>query len=136
VLHSASCERVFSGLGWFCANRRQNLSVNTIESMSKIWHFYFTHTNDELQYNRKVRTKEELNKMLKESNLFNNDESEKEDENSDLEIDEEKEIQIPQHEVYVLIMEKDIDLTMFDNDSEDLGSNGSEDLRESEEEFE
>ena len=25
VPHSASCERVFSGLGWFCANRRQNL---------------------------------------------------------------------------------------------------------------
>jgi len=107
----------------------------TIESMSKIQHFYFTHTNDELQYNRKDRTKEELNKMLKESNLFNNDESEKEDENSDLEIDEEEEIQIPQHEVYVLIMEKDIDLTMFDDESEDLGSNGSEDLRESEEEF-
>jgi hypothetical protein len=33
-------------------------------------------------------------------------------------------------------MEKDIDLTMFDDDSEDLDSNGSEDLRESEEEFE
>lgn len=34
--------------------------------------------------------KEKLNKMLKEFNLFNNDESEKKDKNSDLEIDEGK----------------------------------------------
>ncbi|CAB4406090.1 unnamed protein product [Rhizophagus irregularis] len=112
--HSASCERVFSGLRWFYANRQQNLSVNTIESMFKIQHFYFTHTNDELQYNRKDRTKEELNKMLKEFNLFNNNKSEKENEN---------------------IMEKNIDLIMFDDESKDLGSNGLEDLRESEEKF-
>ncbi|CAB5361420.1 unnamed protein product [Rhizophagus irregularis] len=67
--------------------------------------------------------------MLKEFNLFNNDESEKKDKNSDLEIDEEEEIQIPQHEVYVLIMEKDIDLKIFDDESEDLGNNESEDFK-------
>ncbi|PKK71341.1 hypothetical protein RhiirC2_711196, partial [Rhizophagus irregularis] len=79
--------------------------------------------------NRKNHMKEKLNKMLKEFNLFNNDESEKKDKNSDLEIDEEEEIQIPQHEVYVLIMEKDIDLKIFDDESEDLGNNESEDFK-------
>ena len=31
--------------------------------------------------------------------------------------------EIPQHEVYVLIMGKDIDLTMFDNELENLDCN-------------
>jgi hypothetical protein len=85
--------------------------------MSKIWHFYFTHTHNELQYSGKNYTKEELDNMLKESDLFNNDNSEN-DENNNLKIDEEdlEDIQIPQHEVYVLIIKKDIDLTLFDDD--------------------
>jgi hypothetical protein len=60
VPHSASYEHNFSGLGWFYGNRRYNLNVTTVESMSKIRHFYLTHTHNELQYSGKNYTEEEL----------------------------------------------------------------------------
>jgi hypothetical protein len=124
VPHSASCERIFSGLGWFYAKRRQNLSVTTVESMSKIRHFYLTHAAyNELQYSGKNYTKEAITNMLKESNLFSNEEEEDDDDDvDDLEVNR---IEIPQNEVYVLIMAKDIDLNLFSNndDTEDLNTN-------------
>ena len=35
--HSASCERLFSALGWFFGKKRTNLSTETLESMAKIY---------------------------------------------------------------------------------------------------
>ncbi|CAB4444994.1 unnamed protein product [Rhizophagus irregularis] len=35
--HSASCERLFSALGWMFGKKRTNLNVQTIECMSKIY---------------------------------------------------------------------------------------------------
>jgi hAT family C-terminal dimerisation region len=137
VPHSASCERNFSGLGWFYGTRQQNLSLTTIESMSKIRHFYLTNTHNELQYNSKNYTEEELVKILKESTLFNENELEDDDQNDDLENEEVD--QIPQHEIQVLIIAKDIDLEnpVFNNEIEDKASdtNSKEDENESEEEF-
>lgn len=52
-----------------------------------------------------------------------------------LKINEKKEIQILQNILYILIMKKNIDLTIFNNESEDLDSNKLEDLRKSKEEF-
>lgn len=118
VPHSASCERVFSGLGWFYGTRRQNLSTTTIESMSKIRHFYLTHAQNELQYDRKNYTEEELVKIMKESDFFNNDELEVNNQNSNIEYEVVDIDEIPQNEVYVLIMARDIDLTVFDNEVE------------------
>src|SRR5271163_4785613 len=112
VPHSASCERIFSGLGWFYLNRRQILNVTTVESMVKIRHFYSKHPNSsELQYRNKTYTEEEMIQMLKNSNLFEDDELDLlEDELDDnLEIIDEEEI--PRHEVFVLIITNDIDLT-------------------------
>jgi hypothetical protein len=37
IPHSASCERLFSALGWMFGKRRTNLNVQTIECMSKIY---------------------------------------------------------------------------------------------------
>lgn len=119
VPHSASCERVFSGLGWFYGTRRQNLSTTTIESMSKIRHFYLTHAQNELQYDRKNYTEEELVKIIKESDFFNEADNELEDNNQNNNIEYEIVDEIPQDEVYVLIMTRDIDLTVFDNEIED-----------------
>jgi hypothetical protein len=42
--------------------------------MSKIRHFYLTHIHNELQYSGKNYTGEELVKILKESNLFHENE--------------------------------------------------------------
>ena len=144
VPHSASCERNFSGLGWFYGNRRYNLNTTTIESMSKIRHFYLTNAHSELQYSSKNHTEEDLAKMLKESNLFNDDELEEEEEEEDNDNLENESIEdkIPQHEVYVLIMTKDIDLTnpIFDNESEDESDtndkeNENDDDEDDDEEF-
>jgi len=130
VPHSASCERIFSGLGWFYSNRRQNLSVTTVESMSKIRHFCFKNTSSELQYSGKTHTEEELVQMLNNSNLFEDDKLDllEEEDGLDLEIIDEQEI--PQHEVFVLIMTNDIDLTnpIFntnEEESEDENSDNS-----------
>jgi hypothetical protein len=134
VPHSASCERVFSGLGWFYANHRQNLSVTTIESMSKIRHFCFKHVHGELQYNDKNYTEQELIKMLEESNLFD------EEDELDLVLEEDinlseivDEKDIPQDQVYVLIMANDIDLTNsvfnVNNDDEDDEIDNSSDSK-------
>ena len=135
--HSASCERIFSGLNWFYAKRRQNLSVTTVESMSKIRHFYLTHAYNELQYSGKNYTKEEITNMLKESNLFNEEEDDDDDDDEEEEDEDEEEeeeedddddleainrTEIPQNEVYVLIMEKDIDLSLFSDYTEDLSN--------------
>jgi len=122
VPHSASCERIFSGLGWFYGNRRQNLSVSTIESMAKIRHFYLTNTRNELQYSGKNCSDEELSEMLKKSNLFDEDELEEDKQDNNLEFEILSNEEIPQHEVVVLIMTNDIDLTVFDNESEDTNN--------------
>lgn len=37
--HSASCERLFSSLGWFFGKRRTNLNTQTLESMAKIYRY-------------------------------------------------------------------------------------------------
>ncbi|CAB4431117.1 unnamed protein product [Rhizophagus irregularis] len=124
VPHSASCERNFSNLGWFYGNRQQNLNITTIESMSKIRHYYLTNTRSELQYSGKNYTEEELAEVLKESNLFNEEELEEDDNYNNLESEIVEADQIPQHEVYVLVMANDINLSepVFDNESNEIDS--------------
>ena len=41
--HSASCERLFSSLGWIIGKRRTNLDIKTIETMAKIYRTFLTH---------------------------------------------------------------------------------------------
>jgi hypothetical protein len=42
--HSASCERIFSSLGWFFGKRRQRLQLKTLQSMAKIHRYSLSHT--------------------------------------------------------------------------------------------
>ncbi|CAB5392434.1 hypothetical protein RhiirA5_425880 [Rhizophagus irregularis] len=53
--------------------------------MSKIRHYYLTNTRSELQYSSKNYTEEELAEVLKESNLFNEEELEEDDNYDNLE---------------------------------------------------
>jgi len=137
VPHSASCERNFSSLGWFYEKYRQNLNLTTVESMSKIRHFYLTYSHSELQYSGKNFSEEEISDILKESNLFNqDDELEEEDQNdNNLEIEIVEEDQIPQHEVYVLIMAKDINLNnpVFNDDEMEDNLENESDIGDKEE---
>lgn len=86
--HSASCERLFSALGWMFGKRRTNLNVQTVECMSKIYthnihslssskkslnHVGNTISNDDIQ--------NMLNTLFDESDILNEeDEDDKEEE--------------------------------------------------------
>jgi hypothetical protein len=48
--HSASCERLFSSLGWFIGKRRTNLNIETLESMAKIYRASLTNIEKTLNY--------------------------------------------------------------------------------------
>ena len=83
--HSASCERLFSSLGWFIGKRRTNLAVETIEIMAKIYRTLLTYSQKLLNYSSSVAAKD-IEKMLdvvyEEGDLLN--EVDEEDDNIDL----------------------------------------------------
>lgn len=83
--HSASCERLFSSLGWIIGKRRTNLDIKTIETMAKIYRTSLTHIQKSLNYGSSVSEKD-IERMLEivheEGDLLNED-----DENEDNEVD-------------------------------------------------
>ncbi|GET66710.1 ribonuclease H-like domain-containing protein [Rhizophagus irregularis DAOM 181602=DAOM 197198] len=48
--HSASCERLFSAIGWLFGKRRINLQPETIETMAKIYLYSLKHAKKDLNY--------------------------------------------------------------------------------------
>lgn len=101
--HSASCERIFSILGWFYGKKRQRLSLKNLESLTKIRHHNLFNARKELPYGTKNKTDEELAVMIQESYLFEDDENERNDsENNDSESDNDDFV-IPNHQVMVVI---------------------------------
>ncbi|CAI2196328.1 19435_t:CDS:2, partial [Funneliformis geosporum] len=105
--------------------------VTTAESMSKIRHYYLNNSRHELQYVGKTLTNEEISKLIQETSLIDNEELADDDNDLNMEINEE----IPQNEVYVLIIAKHIDLTnpVFDEEAESSKSDESEHNIESDE---
>ena len=85
--HSASCERLFSSLGWIIGKRRTNLNVETIETMAKIYRTCLTHTQKSLNYGNSVSEKD-IERMLdivyEEGDLLNKND----DEDDDIELSE------------------------------------------------
>jgi hAT family C-terminal dimerisation region len=47
--HAASCERIWSSIGWIYGKRRTQLSVQTVESLTKIYRFYMSNVKKELR---------------------------------------------------------------------------------------
>ncbi|CAB4480995.1 unnamed protein product [Rhizophagus irregularis] len=117
VPHSASCERMFSALGWLYGKKRTTLDINTVEAMAKICHFY--QNNSKLISSEKTHTNNEVQKMVNESFFFDEVDY-NEDNNNEDGYEEIFETQIPNHEVYVLI-EDNVDLTnaIFLNNEEE-----------------
>ncbi|CAB5198747.1 unnamed protein product, partial [Rhizophagus irregularis] len=50
IPHSASCERLFSAMGWLFGKRRINLQPETIETMVKIYLYSLKHAKKDLNY--------------------------------------------------------------------------------------
>lgn len=113
--HSASCERMFSVLGWLYGKRRTTLDISTIESLAKIRHFY---QNNMLSESKKRHDHhngpDDLQQLVNESTWFEDeaDEENEEDNNNDSYEEYFEEIQIPNHDIYVLI-ENYVDLAKF-----------------------
>ncbi|PKK55457.1 hypothetical protein RhiirC2_802328, partial [Rhizophagus irregularis] len=62
--HSASCERIFSSLGWFFGKRRQRLQLKTLQSMAKIHRYSLSHTKTSVGHISGTYDEEELRDLL------------------------------------------------------------------------
>jgi hypothetical protein len=74
--HSASCERLFSSLGWIIGKRRTNLNIQTIETMAKIYQTSLSHVQKSLNYRSSVSEKDVqqmLDIVFEEGDLLNED---------------------------------------------------------------
>ena len=77
--HSASCERLFSSLGWLIGKRRRNLDVETVETMAKIYRTYLTHFQKSLNYGNSISEndiEQMLNVVFEDGDILNEDENE------------------------------------------------------------
>lgn|SRR5579883_1902952 len=112
--HSASCERMFSVLGWLYGKKRTTLDTNTIESIAKVRHFY-QNNNMHLAESNSRQNNDDIQKLIDESAFFEieNDNDDHEGEGGYEEYFEE--VEIPKHNVYVLI-EEYVDLAILEND--------------------
>jgi hypothetical protein len=74
--HLASCERLFSSLGWIIGKRRTNLNIQTIETMAKIYQTSLNHVQKLLNYGSSVSEKDVqqmLDIVFKKGDLLNED---------------------------------------------------------------
>src|SRR6266540_7209683 len=110
VPHSASCERVFSALGWFYGKKKQRLSINNLESLFKIRHYNLTNMRDELSYNVRNKMNNKLVKMIEKSYLLNNTSDEEDIEDMKVSDNKLDYLVIPDHKVIVLIINDVVDL--------------------------
>jgi hypothetical protein len=107
-----------STLGWLYGKRRQRLGLSKVEAMAKIRSFYISNMRTELVYVSQKHTVDELHEMVNDLIFLqfeNVDESETISEP----------LEIPNHEVQVLIIEKFIDLKRTVRELDDENSNTS-----------
>jgi hypothetical protein len=125
--HNAACERAFSALGFLYGKRWQCLSLSTIEDMAKIRYYLYSNIKNELNYESKERS---------EVSGFFDDNDEDYDEGDS---EGEEGLEIPNEDVYVLIINEMVDLNnpIFNEDYDDLNDNievEDENMEESSEE--
>ncbi|CAG8545982.1 4363_t:CDS:2 [Gigaspora rosea] len=97
----ASCERIFSILGWFYGKKRQRLSLKNLESLTKIRHHNLFNAYKELSYSAKTKLK------------------------INCESDDDDDLVIPNHQVVVLVVNDIVDLNhqMFNQADNQYTSN-------------
>ena len=78
--HNVGCERVFSVLGWMCSKRRSRLSVERMQTMTKLHAYYVSNASKELNYAFSGLKQEDflnqLNKSFNDITEFSEDEIE------------------------------------------------------------
>ena len=137
--HNVTCERTFSVLGFLYGRRRQSLSLNTVEMMAKIRYYLLLNMKDELNHFMSETTEAELVDLVERCGFFDDYEEEENDEsflnNSNVEP-----LEIPTHEVQVLIINRIVDLSnsvfigefeeVVNDDSSNDEDEGNENLEE------
>ena len=107
--HNVACERAFSTLGFFYGKKRQRLDLLTIEKMAKIRYYLLSNIKGELN-STKEETETELKILVEECGLFNDDEDDEDDDDDNPFDNDEELLEIPVHEVHVLIINDIVDL--------------------------
>jgi hypothetical protein len=80
--HVASCERVWSTIGWFYGKRRTKLGIKTIESLSKIHRFYLSNIKNELKHLQLAMDEDQIKELFQETLSESFEEFVEEDESS------------------------------------------------------
>jgi len=78
--HAASCERIWSSVGWIYGKRQTRLSIQTIEALAKIHRYYLTNAKKELHYSQPSISNDKIVELVKESLSEGYEESFEEDE--------------------------------------------------------
>jgi hAT family C-terminal dimerisation region len=67
IPHASTCERIWSSIGWIYGKRRTRLSVQNIESLTKIHLFYMSNIKNELKYYQSSISENEIINLIEES---------------------------------------------------------------------
>ena len=115
IPHSVTCERAFSILSFLYEKRRQSLNLNTVEMMAKIRYYLLMNINQELNHSNREENENELKDLVEKCGFFDddldeNDENGKNDEQFFNNSNEES-LEIPSHEVQVLIINDFVDMS-------------------------
>ena len=137
--HNAACERAFSALGFLYGKRRQCLGLSMIEDMAKIRYYLYSNIKNELNYESKERSEEELRSLVQGSGFFDDNDEDYDEGDSEDDSEGEEGLEIPNEDVYVLIVNEMVDLNnpIFNEDYDDLNDNievEDENMEESSEE--
>ncbi len=73
VPHAASCERIWSSLGHFYGKHRTRLKLEKIENMQKMTAYYIANAKTELPYYSISKSEEDIQNILKDADLFQED---------------------------------------------------------------
>ena len=139
--HSVACERAFSALGFLYGKRRQCLNLSTMEMMAKIRYFLLSNVKGELNHFTNEETEAELRTLVEECGFFNDgDDVDDENENNFHFDNNGEELEIPSHNVQVLIINNIVDMnhSVFTREiqSETLSNNSLNNKEDTEEEGE
>jgi hypothetical protein len=100
--HAASCERIWSICGWIHGTRHTRLLVENLDAISQIHSYYIANNKSELSYHGAEQSEEEIRQVLRDADLYEDEEEISLDEvifndqndNDDLEIIAEKQLEV------------------------------------------
>jgi hypothetical protein len=72
--HAASCERIWSVCGWIHETRRTRILVQNLDAIAQIHSHYIANNKSELSHYGVEKTEEEITKILRDADLYEEEE--------------------------------------------------------------